>query len=953
MSNKQPSLGTSSTEVLVDEFINTAYDNVLLVANNITALLAIAAVITAGATIINSDNASDIMPSDLGTQAIGVSESYMREDAVISDILPATTTMLDGAAAITQAVDNSSTKIATTAFVIAQASALAPVSLGTAAVGVSTRYMREDAILSDILPATTTLLNGAAAITQAADDDTTKIATTAFVLAQASDIAPVSLGTAAAGTSEKYIRSDAIISDILPATTTNLDGSAAVTQSDNDNSTKLATTAYADVASDSKVAETITEDVSGIAPSQEVVFDALALKAPLASPALTGTPTAPTAANATDTTQVATTAFVQNLIKYWDLFIPKGALNCSLNPDFPAADAGWAYRVSVAGKIGGVFGSTVEVNDVLICWSDSTPSGNLATVGAAWSVSQVNLDPGLYALLSGATFTGDTIVPDQSAADNSTKAANTKYVDTADNLKANLAGGATFSGGAVIVPDKTADDNSTEVANTKYVDLANTLNAKLAGAAFTGSVEMSGATSHFMPPKLTTTQKNSLTSPQEGWVVFDTDLNSLQQYANGVWGSIGGGSSYIVNKAAHGFTAADEGTVVYQTTVLGVFAQGESDDTAKADAFWFISKYLDSSKYEIKSTGLVTKADWTALYGSASLTIGDNIWLGTGAGNHLVNTEPAVDGYIGKPVGVVFDTDTIWFQSLRGTEYNDSFGKYQTVTWAQCAGGVYDVTHNMDILNLHVTGRDSDGYEVSVYNRPKDGTNRNVLTFDFSGYVEADFPMQFAFNGTGSSNTLDMDNITVPSAPSGAGAAGSSSLAMPIDTVLPSQEILILKDVKANTANGGTFTSGSWSERDLNTIEGGITGYSVPVSFTDGDMDNNGSTPDGTQQRFTLPAGTYLLEGTAQANQVNTHQLRLYNVSDSSKEFAGGKGYADGSTEINNLAALLGIFTIASAKVFEIQQACQTTVSDIGFGRGNTDLGEGSVYTQIKITKIA
>jgi hypothetical protein len=37
-------------------------------------------------------------------------------------------------------------------------------------------------------------------------------------------------------------------------------------------------------------------------------------KAPLASPALTGTPTAPTAAVDTDTTQVATTAFVQDQV---------------------------------------------------------------------------------------------------------------------------------------------------------------------------------------------------------------------------------------------------------------------------------------------------------------------------------------------------------------------------------------------------------------------------------------------------------------------------------------------------------------------------------------------------------------------------------------------------------------------------------------------------------------
>jgi hypothetical protein len=41
------------------------------------------------------------------------------------------------------------------------------------------------------------------------------------------------------------------------------------------------------------------------------VTNSLALKAPLASPALTGTPTAPTAAADTDTTQVATTAYVQ------------------------------------------------------------------------------------------------------------------------------------------------------------------------------------------------------------------------------------------------------------------------------------------------------------------------------------------------------------------------------------------------------------------------------------------------------------------------------------------------------------------------------------------------------------------------------------------------------------------------------------------------------------------
>ena len=39
--------------------------------------------------------------------------------------------------------------------------------------------------------------------------------------------------------------------------------------------------------------------------------------APLSSPALTGTPTAPTATAGTNTTQIATTAFVQNAVGTW------------------------------------------------------------------------------------------------------------------------------------------------------------------------------------------------------------------------------------------------------------------------------------------------------------------------------------------------------------------------------------------------------------------------------------------------------------------------------------------------------------------------------------------------------------------------------------------------------------------------------------------------------------
>lgn len=89
-----------------------------------------------------------------------------------------------------------------------------------------------------------------AAPTAAADTNTTQIATTAYVCGQASALTPIIDGTAAIGTSLKYARAD----HVHPTDTT---------------------------------------------------------RAALASPGFTGTPTAPTAATNTNTTQIATTAFVQ------------------------------------------------------------------------------------------------------------------------------------------------------------------------------------------------------------------------------------------------------------------------------------------------------------------------------------------------------------------------------------------------------------------------------------------------------------------------------------------------------------------------------------------------------------------------------------------------------------------------------------------------------------------
>jgi hypothetical protein len=75
----------------------------------------------------------------------------------------------------------------------------------------------------------------------------------------------------------------------------------------------------------------------------------------------------------------------------------KGNTDCSANPNYPAASKGDVYTVSVAGKIGGASGITVEVGDVFRAIADNA-GGTQASVGTSWVVTQANL---VGALISG------------------------------------------------------------------------------------------------------------------------------------------------------------------------------------------------------------------------------------------------------------------------------------------------------------------------------------------------------------------------------------------------------------------------------------------------------------------------------------------------------------------------------------------------------------------------
>lgn len=98
---------------------------------------------------------------------------------------------------------------------------------------------------------------------------------------------------------------------------------------------------------------------------------------------LPGNPTTTTQPPLTNNSTIATTAYADSAVAsaISSVFIFKGVIDCSANPNYPAAAIGDTYRISVAGKIGGASGVDVVVNDTVYCWV-TNGGGTQAAVGA-------------------------------------------------------------------------------------------------------------------------------------------------------------------------------------------------------------------------------------------------------------------------------------------------------------------------------------------------------------------------------------------------------------------------------------------------------------------------------------------------------------------------------------------------------------------------------------------
>jgi hypothetical protein len=158
----------------------------------------------------------------------------------------------------------------------------------------------------------------------------------------------------------------------------------------------------------------------------------------------------------------------------------------------------------------------------------------------------------------------------------------------------------------------------------------------------------------------------------------------------------------------------------------------------------------------------------------------------------------------------------------------------------------------------------------------------------------------------------------------GAGANPSWALA---------HNYICVQDQKSQNTAGGTFTSGAWRTRTLNT-----------------EVTDTGSNCSLASNQMTLDAGTYEILAFVPAMQVDAHQARLQNITDGSTVLTGTAENMPNSSATVTKSIIQGRFTLAAQKVLEIQHQCTTTRATDGFGHAANLTTE--IYTTVELRKV-
>lgn len=148
-------------------------------------------------------------------------------------------------------------------------------------------------------------------------------------------------------------------------------------------------------------------------------------------------------------------------------------------------------------------------------------------------------------------------------------------------------------------------------------------------------------------------------------------------------------------------------------------------------------------------------------------------------------------------------------------------------------------------------------------------------------------------------------------------------------------KLIVLKDIQTSGVSGGTFTTGGWRQRTINTIATDQTGQ---VSLA--------------ASQFSLPAGTYEVHAYVPALRVRQHKSRLQNITDGTTILLGASTDSDVTDWTQSSSDIIGAFTLVATKTLAIEHYGLSTAADTGFGIATAIAGINETYTTVHLRKV-
>jgi hypothetical protein len=143
---------------------------------------------------------------------------------------------------------------------------------------------------------------------------------------------------------------------------------------------------------------------------------------------------------------------------------------------------------------------------------------------------------------------------------------------------------------------------------------------------------------------------------------------------------------------------------------------------------------------------------------------------------------------------------------------------------------------------------------------------------------------------------------------------------------------VVLEDQKAAASHGGTFTSGAWRTRTLNT-----------------EVRDSGGLCTLSSNEFTFTVAGWV-EWSAPGMEVSSHQTRLYNVTDA---VATAAGTSENAFDAQGIATRsCGGAAVVAGKAYRIEHQCSSTQADFGFG-GGSGFAANEIFTRVQFWRTA